>query len=89
MMYPYTTLADETEVVHSQTIEEDGVKKVIVHFERPTDDGFDSARCELPTYRWLYVHGYSDSEVEYFERLLHSDAHLLYRRAEAAGVSAV
>ena len=32
MMYPYMTLADETEIVHSQIIEENGVKKVIVKF---------------------------------------------------------
>ena len=32
MMYPYMTLADETEIVHSQVIEEDGKKKVIVNF---------------------------------------------------------
>ena len=37
MMYPYMTLADETEIVHSQIIEKDGIKKVIVNFERPTD----------------------------------------------------
>ena len=34
MMYPYMTLADETEIVHSQIIEENGKKKVIVHFIR-------------------------------------------------------
>ena len=42
MMYPYMTLADETEIVHSQIVEKDGMKKVIVNFERPTEDGFDS-----------------------------------------------
>ena len=31
MMYPYMTLADETEIVHSQIIEKDGMKKVIVN----------------------------------------------------------
>ena len=41
MMYPYMTLADETEIVHSQIIEKDGMKKVIVNFERPTENGFD------------------------------------------------
>lgn len=48
MLYPYMTLADETEVVHSHLIKQDGTEKVIVHFERPTENGFDSARCELP-----------------------------------------
>ena len=37
MMYPYMTLSDETEIVHSQLIEDKGIKKVIVNFERPTD----------------------------------------------------
>ncbi len=34
MMYPYMTLADETEIVHSQIIEEDGQKKVIGYYSR-------------------------------------------------------
>ena len=43
---------DETEIVHSQIIEKDGKRKVIVNFERPIENGFDSARCELPDYKW-------------------------------------
>ncbi len=54
MMYPYMILSDETEIVHSQILEENGIQKVIVHFERPTENGFDSARCELPDYIWLF-----------------------------------
>lgn len=85
MMYPYMTLADETEIVHSQIVEKDGMKKVIVNFERPTEDGFDSARCELPDYKWTERQGYSDEEIAMFEELLHSNAHLLYRYAENGG----
>ena len=85
MMYPYMTLADETEIVHSQIIEKDGIKKVIVNFERPTENGFDSARCELPDYKWTERIGYSDEEIEMFEQLLHSNAHLLYKYAENGG----
>ena len=51
MLYPFMTLSDETEIVHSQIIEEENKQKVIVHFERPTEEGFDSARCELPDYK--------------------------------------
>lgn len=29
MMYPYMTLADETEIVHSQIVEKDGMKKLL------------------------------------------------------------
>ena len=69
MMYPYMTLSDETEIVHSQLIEDKGIKKVIVNFERPTDNGFDSARCELPEYKWTEKEGYSDEEIAFFEKL--------------------
>ncbi|MBT9778531.1 hypothetical protein GPL15_18695 [Clostridium sp. MCC353] len=86
MMYPYMTLSDETEIVHSQVIEEDGKQKVIVHFERPTEDGFDSARCELPDYKWILREGYSDEEIAMFEQLLRSNAHLLYKYAINGGI---
>ncbi len=86
MMYPYMTLADETEIVHSQIIEEDGKQKVIVHFERPTEQGFDTARCELPEYQWIFKEGYSDEEIAMFEQLLHSNAHLLYKYAANGGI---
>ena len=51
-----------------------------VNFERPTENGFDSARCELPDYKWTDRHGYSDEEIAMFEELLHSNVHL--RRME-------
>lgn len=86
MMYPYMTLSDETEIVHSQMIEEDGKQKVIVHFERPTEKGFDSARCELPDYKWILREGYSDEEIAMFEQLLRSNAHLLYKYAINGGI---
>jgi len=47
MMYPYLTLPDETEIIHSHLIIEDSVQKILVHFERPTEDGFYSARYSL------------------------------------------
>lgn len=52
-MYPYMTFEDGTEVVHSDLITDGDIEKVVVHFERPTAEGFDSARCELPPVRGL------------------------------------
>ncbi len=86
MMYPYMILADETQVVHSNIIEQNGEKELEVHFERPTEEGFDIARCSLPSYKWISREGYSDSEIHYFEEFLHSNAHLLYRYAENGGI---
>ena len=87
MMYPYITLNDGTEIVHSQIIEDEGIKKVIVNFERATDDGFDSARCELPGYNWIQKSGYSQQEIELFEKLLQSNAHLIFKYAAVGGVN--
>lgn len=82
-MYPYMTLADETEIVHSHLIEEDGEQKVLVHFERPTDNEFDSARCELPSYNWVLIDGYSKEEIGLFEQLLRNHFYLLYKCASS------
>lgn len=86
MMYPYMTLYDGTEIVHSQIIEENDVQKIIVHFERPTEEDLYSARCELPEYKWIQKKGYSDEEITLFEQLLQSNAHLLYKYAAEGGV---
>lgn len=87
MMYPYMTLADGTEIVHSQIIQQDGIDKVFVHFERPTELGFDSARCELPSYTWTSWEGnFTEAERQQFDRFLHNNAHLLYRYAANGGI---
>lgn len=87
MMYPYITFGDGTEVVHSQIIHDNGVDKVLVHFERPREDGFDSARCELPSYTWTDWEGrFNEQEKALFEEFLRSNAHLLYRYAASGGV---
>ncbi|WP_307739687.1 hypothetical protein [uncultured Parolsenella sp.] len=87
MLYPYLTFGDGTEVVHSELFNEDGVKKVLVHFERPTEDGFDSARCELPSYIWIDWEGhFSEAEKKRFERFLRDNAHLIYRFAATGGL---
>lgn len=67
MMYPYMTLADETEILHSHIMDVDGILKVEVHFERPTIEGFDTARCVLPNYSWIKREGYSEDEIAIFE----------------------
>lgn len=86
MMYPYLTLEDETEIVHSQIINDNGIEKVEVHFERPTENGFDSARCVLPEYKWLFNEGYSKEEIKFFEELLMNNAHLIYKYAKNGGI---
>ena len=86
MMYPYMTLNDGTEITHSQIIPVNGSDTVQVHFERPTDTGFDSARCVLPSYKWLYHEGYRDVELQRFEEFLKNNSHLFFKFAKEGGI---
>lgn len=86
MMYPYITLADDTEITHSHIIEHEGIQSVEVHFERPTENGFDSARCVLPSYEWKFNEGFRSDEIVLFDEFLRHNAHLLYRYAAQGGI---
>ena len=87
MMYPYMTLEDGTEVVHSQLIEDGATSKSLVHFERPTKDGFDSARCKFPSYAWSIWEGsFSEDELAGFERYLEYNTRSFYRSAKEAAL---
>ena len=83
MMYPYMTLADETEIVHSE-IREDGTVKVYI--ETPDEnDGFHNMTCYLPNYEIKEVNGYSDKQVEEFMEIIKSTAHLIMEFAKEGG----
>jgi hypothetical protein len=89
MMYPYMKLEDKTEAVHSQIIErEDGDHVEEVHFERPTHQGFDSARCVLPEHKWKFREGYSDEEIA-FLRSCYTTTPTCFSSLPGAGGSSV
>jgi hypothetical protein len=85
MMYPFTTLADETLITHSHILTDGEEKSVEVHFERPSDNCFDSVRFRLPTYEIIMRDGYSDDEIAVFERMCRDGAHIFYKYAEIGG----
>ena len=87
MLYPYITLGNGTEILHTQIIEEDGIEKVEVHFERPFENGFVSVRFVLPTYEVIVRDNVSDEELEFFKELLEHNAHLIYEFARAGGAA--
>ncbi|MCL2095339.1 MAG: hypothetical protein FWH10_00375 [Oscillospiraceae bacterium] len=87
MMYPYITLADETEIVHSHLIEKNGMKTVEVYFERPSETKFfESARCSLPSYEWIMRDGFTDDEIKGFEDFAARHAHNFFYYAEIGGI---
>ncbi|MCL1806792.1 MAG: DUF1902 domain-containing protein [Oscillospiraceae bacterium] len=87
MMYPYITLADETLITHSHLLDDGEKKSVEVHFERPKHQGFDMARCSLPSYEWIIRDGFTDEEIERFERICRDGAHIFYKYAACGGAS--
>ena len=85
MMYPFMTLADTTEVVHSESYLDNGVETVKVYFERPVFGGFQSAECYLPSYRWEHVDGFTEKEIDGFQEYLKSVAHIIIRLSREGG----
>ena len=68
MMYPFLTLDDQTEFVHSQKFA-DGTMKIYI--EKPDQiDGFHSASCILPYFRWDDIQGFSSEEIARFQQII-------------------
>ena len=87
MFYQYVELADGTQIAHSEIKNKDDVKSVEVQFERPRNEGgFYSARCELPSYKWIFNEHFTDSDLKFFEDFLSHNAHTLLKYAECGGI---
>lgn len=85
MMYPFMTLNDKTEVVHSEAYDDNGHETVKVYFEKPVYGGFHSAECYLPSYQWQNIEGFSNEEIQYFTEYLRSVSHIIIRLAREGG----
>lgn len=85
MLYPFMTLNDGTEIVHSESYIQDEKEHVRVEIEKPVEGGFHSAQCILPEYIWNNIDGFSDEEIKHFQKLLESLAHIIIRLARNGG----
>ena len=84
MIYPFMTLDDGTEIVHSEMKEDGSVK---VYMEKPDEkDCFHYATCWLPAYRWEGVFGFSEAEMSRYKDIVDSTAHLIMRFAKEGGL---
>ena len=83
MMYPFLTLDDGTEIVHSEMLPDARVK---VYMERPDEtQGFLHATCFLPKYEWEEISGFSESEIERLQDVIRSTAHLILQFSQEGG----
>ena len=84
MMYPFMTLDDHTEIVHSEMLPDHRVK---VYVEKPdAADCFHSAVCYLPGYEWQQVNGFSQEEIDRYQKIIESTAHLILQFSQEGGV---
>lgn len=83
MMYPFLQIDGDTEIVHSDMLPNGEVK---VYVEKPdVKDGFHHASCFLPTYRWEDVEGFSAKEIDRYQEVIESTAHLIMEFAQTGG----
>lgn len=83
MAYPFITLNDGTEITHSE-MHANGT--VNVYVEKPdAQDCFHSGTCTLPGYRWNDVQGFTLQELERYEEIIRSTAHLIMEFAQDGG----
>ena len=83
MMYPFMTLNDNTEIVHSEMKENGTVK---VYIEKPdAKDGFHNAACMLPGYEISDVYGFSHEEMVKYIEVIKSVAHLILEFSQIGG----
>lgn len=83
MMYPFMTLNDNTEIVHSE-MQPDG--RVKVYIETPDEKYcFRHATCWLPEYKWEDIYHFSDDQIAKFEEIIRSAAHLIIEFSQEGG----
>lgn len=84
MMYPFLTLDDGTEIVHSEMLENNTVK---VYMEKPDEkDCFHYATCYLPEYRWENIFGFTKEELDRFQEVLKNSNLILERCISSADI---
>ena len=83
MIYPFMTLEDDTEITHTEMLENGEVK---VYVETPDEkDCFHSLVCYLPSYRVEEVSGYSEEEVSKHVKFIREAANLIIEFAQEGG----
>lgn len=83
MMYPFMTLDDDTEIVHSEFLPTGRVK---VYIEKPDiNDGFHHMSCFLPEYTIEEIVGFTEDDVKKYLEIVRSTAHLIIEFSKEGG----
>ena len=83
MMYPFMTLNDDTEIVHSDMLPDGKVK---VYIEKPDEKVcFKHAACYLPDYKWDDIYEFTQDEINEYQKIIKSTAHLIMQFSQQGG----
>lgn len=83
MMYPFLTLNDGTEIVHSDMAADGSVK---VYIEKPDErDCFHHVTCYLPQGTWTDNFGFSGKELAYLKEVVDSSTNIILEFAADGG----
>ncbi|MBO6140853.1 MAG: hypothetical protein J6O40_03575 [Ruminococcus sp.] len=83
MMYPFMTLDDETEITHSEYLNNGRVK---VYIEKPDEkDCFHHMTLFLPDYSLEECFGFDDEETARYLDFIRSVAHLILEFSKEGG----
>lgn len=83
MMYPFLQLDDNTEIVHSEMLQNGEVK---VYVEKPDEkDCFHNAVCYLPKYRWEDINGFTEEEINRYQEIIETVSHLIMEFSQQGG----
>jgi len=67
--------------------DDEGKECIDVHFERATENGFDSIRIKLPTYEITVWEGnYTENEIDFFRKIVENSSDLFYKYAKEWGL---
>lgn len=82
MLYPYAEFPGELSISYSNVIEDNGKRKIFVHFEKPTDFGFKEARYSLPSFDEVYNYDFTPSETKENLDILKKNSDLIWECAQ-------
>lgn len=87
MMHEFVKYPDKTEVVFSDIRKkENGEEYIIICFERPRKNGFDTIIFELPSYEIIKKEGnYTEEEIEKFKQVVERGAAFFFEVAKGEG----
>ena len=85
MFYPYCTVNEKTEIVHTPL---NSAGQTLVHIEEPSDIYcFKTMDCLIPTYVVSNVIGFTSDEVAYWVEFCRHNAGILLNCAKQGGIA--